>query len=181
MVHVEPMDAEGSLRERATAAALTVPEVREVHNVQVMHIGDSHELTLHVKVPPDQTLEQAHETVDRVERAICSTVPELKRVYTHIEPLAETDWTLKPPRDEVAADRAAIEEVVRRYTDAPPQEIRFRDSERGRIVFITVTLPGEQPLRAAHRRAGLIEEAIRQRCPELADVVVHTEPAEESD
>jgi cation diffusion facilitator family transporter len=180
MVHVEPMDAEGSLRERATAAALTVPEVREVHNVQVMHIGDTYELTLHVKVPPDQTLEQAHETVDRVERAICTAVPELKRVYTHIEPLAETDWTLKPPRDEVAADRGAIEDVVRRYTGAAPQEIRFRDSERGRIAFITVNLPGEQPLRAAHRRAGLIEEAIRERCPDLADVVVHTEPSEES-
>ena len=37
-------------------------------------------------------------------------------------------------------------------------------------------LPGEQPLPSAHRHAGLIEEAVRERCPGLADVIVHTEP-----
>jgi divalent metal cation (Fe/Co/Zn/Cd) transporter len=38
-------------------------------------------------------------------------------------------------------------------------------------------LPGEQPLRVAHRRAGEVEEAVRAQCPELVDVIVHTEPA----
>jgi cation diffusion facilitator family transporter len=178
MVHVEPLDAAGSLRERATAAALSVPEVREVHNVQVMHVGDGYEVTLHAKVPPEQTLTQAHGTVDRVEDSIRASIPEIRRVYTHIEPLAETDWTLKPSRDEVASDRDAIADVVRQYTGALPIDVRFRDSERGRIAFITVALPGEQPLRAAHRRAGLIEQGVRERCRELADVVVHTEPVD---
>jgi hypothetical protein len=41
---------------------------------------------------------------------------------------------------------------------------------------VTVTLPGEQPLPSAHRNAGAIEEAVRERCPGLADVIVHTEP-----
>ena len=36
--------------------------------------------------------------------------------------------------------------------------------------------PGEQPLPSAHRHAGRIEEAVRERCPGLADVIVHTEP-----
>ena len=37
-------------------------------------------------------------------------------------------------------------------------------------------LPGEQPLPSAHHHAGRIEEAVRERCPTLADVIVHTEP-----
>ena len=36
--------------------------------------------------------------------------------------------------------------------------------------------PGEQPLPSAHQHAGRIEEAVRERCPSLADVIVHTEP-----
>lgn len=40
-------------------------------------------------------------------------VPELKRVYTHIEPLGRTDWTTKPTPDEVAEQRRVIEEAVR--------------------------------------------------------------------
>jgi divalent metal cation (Fe/Co/Zn/Cd) transporter len=55
--------------------------------------------------------------------------------------------------------------------------VSFRDADRGRVALIDVLLPAEQPLPSAHRRAGDIEEAVRARCPELADVIVHTEPA----
>jgi cation diffusion facilitator family transporter len=177
LVHVEPLDAEGSMRERATAAALGVAAVREVHNVRVMHVGDGYELSLHVKLPADQTLDDAHETVTRLEESIRTALPELRRVYTHIEPLARTDWTTKPTGGEVEDERRVIDDVVRRYTGAAPLDVRFRDSERGRVAFVTVALPGEQPLRVAHRRAGRIEADVRDARPELADVVVHTEPA----
>ena len=43
--------------------------------------------------------------------------------------------------------------------------------------IVTVGLPGEQPLPSAHKHAGAIEEAVREQCPGLADVIVHTEPA----
>jgi cation diffusion facilitator family transporter len=66
MVHVEPLEGEGSLRERATAAALSVPEVREVHNVRVMRTDGTYELTLHAKVPGSQTLSQAHDTAGSI-------------------------------------------------------------------------------------------------------------------
>ena len=42
--------------------------------------------------------------------------------------------------------------------------------------LVTITLPGEQPLPSAHGHASAIEEAVRERCPSLADVIVHTEP-----
>jgi cation diffusion facilitator family transporter len=181
LVHVEPLDAEGSLRERASAAALNVPEVREVHNVRVMHVGDGYELSLHAKVQANQTLDAAHATVTRVEESIHEAVPELGRIYTHIEPLARTDWTRKPGPDEVADDRAAIEDAVRHYTGEDPLEILFRDSERGRIAFVTIGLPGAQPLRVSHQRAGLVEHQVRDQRPDLADVVVHTEPRRDPD
>jgi len=176
LVHVEPLDAEGSLRERATAAALGAPDVREVHNVSVMHVGDGYELSLHAKLPSEQTLDEAHETVSGLERSVKAAVPELRRIYTHIEPLAPTDWTTKPTRDEVTEERRIIEQAVRRFTGTDPLKVRFRDLERGRVAFVTVALPGDQPLAAAHRRAGLIEGTVRDQRPELADVVVHTEP-----
>jgi divalent metal cation (Fe/Co/Zn/Cd) transporter len=97
-------------------------------------------------------------------------------VHTHIEPLSRTDWASAPPRTETAVERAAVEEAVRGITGAPPADVAFRDAERGRVALVTITLPGEQPLPSAHRHAGRIEEAVRERCPTLADVIVHTEP-----
>jgi cation diffusion facilitator family transporter len=176
VVHVEPVAPEGGLRERATAAAAAVPEVREVHNVRVMRVGGDYELSLHVKLPRDLSLAEAHDVVERLEGTIRAAVPELHTIHTHIEPLSRTDWASRPPAGDTAEERAAVEETVRGITGAQPASVQFRDAERGRVALVTITLPGEQPLPSAHRHAGRIEEAVRERCPGLADVIVHTEP-----
>ena len=176
VVHVDPSEAEGGSRERATAAAAAIPEVREVHNVRVMRLPEGYELSLHVKLPRDLSLDDAHNAVERLEERVRTEVPELRKVHTHIEPLARTDWARAPTRDDTATEREAIESAVKRFTGSAPLDVTFRDGEQGRVALVTVSLPGEQPLPSAHRNAGEIEEAVRERCPGLADVIVHTEP-----
>jgi len=176
VVHVEPAEAEAGIRERATAAAAAIPEVREVHNVRVMRLPEGYELSLHVKLPRDLSLDDAHNAVERLEERVRAEVPELRKVHTHIEPLARTDWARAPTRDDTATEREAIESAVKRFTGSAPLDVTFRDGEQGRVALVTVSLPGEQPLPSAHRNAGEIEEAVRERCPGLADVIVHTEP-----
>ena len=178
IVHVEPRIAEGDLREQATAAALAIPEIREVHNVRIMQLEGGPELSLHVKLPRELALGEAHAVVERLEESLHEAVPELRRIDTHLEPLAQTDWVRRPASDDTATEREAIEETVRRITGADPAAISFRDGEGGRIALVTIKLPGDQPLPSAHRHAGAIEEAVRERCPSLGDVIVHTEPAE---
>jgi len=177
VVHVEPADMQGGVRERATAAAASVAEVREVHNVRVLELGDGYELSLHVKLPPDLTLTEAHDVIERLETAVRASVPEIRSVHTHIEPLSGTVRASRPARRETATERGAIEEAVREVTGALPAAVSFRDAGRGRVALVTITLPGDQSLPSAHRHAGRIEEAVRERCPELSDVIVHTEPA----
>jgi len=176
VVHVEPVAPAGGVRELATAAAAAIPEVREVHNVRVMRLGDAYELSLHVKLPRELSLADAHDVIERLEAAVRAAVPELTDVHTHIEPLARTDWASAPPEMDTAAELAGVEEAVHSVTGTPPAAVRFRDAERGRVALVTITLPGEQPLPSAHHYAGRIEEAVRERCPGLADVIVHTEP-----
>ena len=89
VVHVEPDAHEAALRERAHAAALSVPRVREIHNLSVVSLDGATELSLHLKLPGDLPLEEAHEIAEEVERAIVRSVPEIGSVQTHLEPLAE--------------------------------------------------------------------------------------------
>ena len=117
--------------------------------------------------------------IERLEAAVHAAVPEIQSVHTHIEPLSRTDWASAPPADDTAMERAAVEETVRGITGSLPASVRFRDAERGRVALVTIMLPGEQPLPSAHHHAGRIEEAVRERCPGLADVIVHTEPEPE--
>ena len=59
-----------------------------MHNVRVMRLPDGYELSLHVKLPRELSLDEAHGVVERLEERVRAEVPELRTVHTHIEPLA---------------------------------------------------------------------------------------------
>ena len=103
VVHVEPR-AGGEIRERALAAALGVPRVREIHNLSVLEVGDGVEISLHLKLPGSLPLEEAHEIAEAVEREILEAVPEARKVQSHLEPLSEV----------AAGEEVAIDETVGR-------------------------------------------------------------------
>ena len=61
-------------------------------------------------------------------------------------------------------------------TGRPPRELRFLETDEGLIAFLTLGLDPHAELQEAHAQASLIEERIRSARPEIADVIVHTEP-----
>ena len=177
VVHVEPNEGDPAVRERAHAAALGVRRVREVHNVSVLSVGSKTELSLHLKLPGGLSLDEAHEIAEEVERAIHAAVPEVDVVQTHLEPLAEAAAGTRPRDVEIAGDHEVVARIVREKTGAAPLELRFLDTEEGLVAFLTLRLGGRTMLAEAHAQASEIEEAIRRERPEIADVIVHTEPA----
>ena len=174
VVHVEPIEDAG-LRERAHAAAAAVPSVREVHNLSLVEVDGRTELSLHVKLPGDLSLEEAHGIAERLEQSICAAVPEIAGVQTHIEPLTEA-VDARETREADADDEAVVRRVVRSVTGQAPRKLRFLRTEDGLVAFLTLGLDGTSRLDAAHARASEIEEAIRRERPDIADVIVHTEP-----
>jgi cation diffusion facilitator family transporter len=170
VVHVEP-GGEADLRERVHAAAAAVPAVREIHNVTLVEVNGRTELSLHVKLPGGMTLAEAHDAAERLETAIRAAVPGLDAVQTHLEPLTEPSEGV-----EVAGDTPAIERIVRDATGAPPRGIRFLRTDAGLVAYLTLELDPATSLDQAHSRASEIEERIRTEAPEIAEVVVHTEP-----
>jgi cation diffusion facilitator family transporter len=171
VVHVEPRDTDAALRERVLAAALCVPHVRELHNLALLDVDGRLEVSLHVKLPGDLALDRAHEVAEEVERAILGAVPEVADVRTHLEPLAEP-----AAAREIEIDADAVERVVRDATGAPPRELRFVRTDDGIVAFLTLALGCEGSLADAHQRASAVEERVREAVPDIADVVVHTEP-----
>ena len=169
VVHVEPLAERAALRERAHAAALSVPRVREIHNLSVVSLDGQTELSLHLKLPGDLPLEEAHDVAEQVERAICRAVPEIASVQTHLEPLAETG------SGEVV-DAADFEDAVVAAAGGPPRELRLLSTDKGIVAFVTLGLDPAATLAEAHARASDVEERLRHARPDLADVIVHTEP-----
>jgi divalent metal cation (Fe/Co/Zn/Cd) transporter len=143
-----------------------------VHHLTLLDVDGRTELSLHVKLPGDLSLEEAHAIAEQLEAAVCAAVPEIAGVQTHIEPLAET-----AAGREVESEAAeAVRRIVRDVTGRGPRELRFVRTESGVLAFLTLELEGSSRLDEAHARASEIEERIRRERAEIADVVVHTEP-----
>jgi cation diffusion facilitator family transporter len=171
VVHVEPAEDEAAIRERAHAAALAVHGVREIHNVSVMTLRDRTEVSLHLKLPGDLSLEEAHAVAEEVERAIRRAVPDVDAVQTHIEPLAEPTAGAETWRDP-----ESIAQIVEDATGRRPRELRFLRTDDGLIAFLTLEVDPATTLADAHAQASSVEERIRAERPEIGELIVHTEP-----
>jgi len=178
VVHVEPRGDRAEVRERAHAAALGVARVREVHNVSVVSMASGTEVSLHLKLPGDLSLDEAHGIAEDVERAILAAVPEVSSVQTHLEPLAEQAAGSRPSAAAVAAERELVARIVRDALGAEPEELRFVHTDDGLVAHLTVRLGAGTVLADAHTAASRIEELVRRERPDIVDVVVHTEPLE---
>ncbi|HVM69566.1 MAG TPA: cation diffusion facilitator family transporter [Gaiellaceae bacterium] len=169
VVHVEPRaDEAAALRERALAAAFLVPQVREIHNLALVDVDGRTELSLHLKLPGELTLEQAHELAERVELTIVEAVPEIHAVQTHLEPLTEAS-------EAEELEPGEVERIVR-AAGVEPREVRVLRTDEGLVAFLTLGLGASGSLADAHSRASALEERLRAEHPEIADVIVHTEP-----
>jgi divalent metal cation (Fe/Co/Zn/Cd) transporter len=172
VVHVEPRADDEALRERVHAAALGVRRVREVHNVRVLTVDGGVEVGLHIKLPGDLPLADAHEVASEVEGAIGAALPSVVSVRTHLEPLREA----AAGRRSTPPDEDAVVAIVRELTGEPPRDVRLVRTDEGVLVFVTLRVAADRSLAEAHALASEVEGRIRAERPEIADVVVHTEP-----
>jgi cation diffusion facilitator family transporter len=175
VVHVEPRRRGLTLRDRVLAIALSEPSVSEAHDVTIFEHGDQVSVSLHLKLPSDSSLRAAHEVAERVEAAI-GKLPRVSEVRTHLEPLE------RPIAADPTADRGdrrtveMVEAIVREQAGATARDVRLLPTEAGSVLFITVPVGATASLAEAHHLASELEETLRQQMPDIADVVVHTEP-----
>jgi divalent metal cation (Fe/Co/Zn/Cd) transporter len=176
VVHVEPREEDAVTRELAQAAAMRIPRVREIHNISVLHVDGRTEVSLHLKLPGDLSLDEAHEVANEVEEAIEDALPGVDVVQTHLEPLAEEAEGRRTGGAEVARDADAVARIVLERTGARPRDLRFLQTPDGLVVFLTLGLDPSAPLAEAHSRASEVEEQIRAELPSISEIIVHTEP-----
>ncbi|RPI55095.1 MAG: cation-efflux pump [Chloroflexi bacterium] len=180
VVHVDPVrrgDEDLSQTVGTIAALLGL----RTHDVHAHDVQGHYYLDLHVEVPGELTLGEAHERVSRLEASVRQELPTVREVQSHIEPLA--------------AAAAAVDVL------SPEEEVRLRE----RIVGITREIPGLRgchsiqirpgpgghdvafhcladptlPIAEAHGLCEQVETELKARIEGLSRVLVHLEPNED--
>jgi cation diffusion facilitator family transporter len=177
VVHLEPQREGLDLRDQALAVALAEPLVREAHDITIYEIGDRRGVSLHLKMPADLALADAHDVAERVEAEL-EQQPHVEAVQTHLEPLELPVAARIPEPGDTGDDleRQRITELVDARTGHAPEELRLLHTDVGLVVFVSVRVGPTVTLADAHELAGRIEDDVRRDSDFIADVVVHTEP-----
>ncbi len=175
VVHLEPRRHDLDLRDRALAAALAQPLVRDVHDIAIYKHAGRASVSLHLKLEPDAPLAEAHAVAERVEAALRAH-PGVDDVHTHLEPLERP----RSARDETGAsdetERERITRLVVDRTGRAPRDLRLLHTDDGLVVFVSVVAGPDTSLLDAHGLASRLEDDIRDAQPRVTEVVVHTEP-----
>jgi len=172
-VVVEGQQQEGDLVERVHAAAARNGSVRDLHNVTVEREADgSLHLTMHAKLPGDETMAVASMTSRSLEQSIKAELPDVTRIDIHLEPM---DPDVVPGQD-VTARNAQLAARMRAIVESHPEVKRCLDVElsdrHGRIyAHVVAEVSGEIDLEHAHRIESELEEMIRAQVPEVQEVV----------
>ena len=103
--------------------------MREVHNVSVLDVGGHTEVSLHLKLPGELTLEEAHEVANQVESAIAAAVPG-GRLGADAHRAARRGGRGKTMEDD-QAERNVVLRIVREVTGEEPRELRFVRTDEG--------------------------------------------------
>jgi cation diffusion facilitator family transporter len=152
-----------------------------IHDVTVQQVEDGLAVDLHLELPEQMPLREAHETASHIEAAMRSEVPEIRAVVTHIEAEQSTIETA----ERVANDRLLEAEVCRAAEAFPEIEdvhsiVALRKGDHVQI-SCHCSMPDDLPMGAVHRIISQMEAAFLRTRPEVDRLLIHPEPVTDND
>ena len=172
-VAVEGLAQQSDLVERVHAAAARNGSVRDLHNVTVEREADgSLHLTMHAKLPGDQTLATASRTSRDLERSIRAELPEVTRIDIHLEPMEPQ----VVPGEDVTARNTQLAARIRKVVESHPEvrrlvDVELSDRQNRLYAHVVAEVAGDISLEHAHEIESQLEEMIRREIPETHEVV----------
>lgn len=180
IVHVDPVRGTGESLQQ-TVSALAARFGLHTHYVHAHEIHGRYAVDLHVEVPPELTLGQAHDRVSRLELAIRDELPQVRDIHSHIEPIgAPVAPGSEAGHDDGERVRAQIDAVVRETAELGGyNRLHIRPMADGYDVVIHCLADPDMPVGDAHHLADDLEKRLQTLIPEICRVLVHVEPEAE--
>ncbi len=185
VVHVEPGRAGPpsewqalAVRLRALADGMGIG-LHDLHAHAELEGG--YTVEMHVEVPANLSLGQAHDLVDTFEQRAREEVPGVRWLATHIEPLRDhVPDEVGGIRGAAALRLLALETADEVCGPGSCHNLELHHTDGHLTATLHCTLPASKPLTEAHALAEEVERRLLDRIRPLRRVVVHVEPPETS-
>jgi cation diffusion facilitator family transporter len=178
LVHIQPVvEAHESLIDDIRAAALRAGMA--VHNIGVREVGSDQYAHLDLEVSGHLDLQAAHDIATGLERDLKHQF-HLKRVSVHIEP------TNEPVQARALGQQTTTIREIERIAHDDSRIVRVHNVVLDRVggqidLALDCQFQANMSLTEAHLAAEQFERLLRQRLPNLGQVLIHTEPVDAED
>lgn len=162
----------------ATAHYLAVLHGLGIHALALTMLNDGLHVFVHIELPPDMCLREAHAKVSAYERDLARRIGAV-HVVSHIEPSERNEEQALP---DAPTGRARVLEALREAMSCCPELGQAYDEEIWRMgnrteLSFRCRTDADVTVAEAHRRATRLEDELRRRLPGLGRVSIHVEPS----
>jgi cation diffusion facilitator family transporter len=157
------------------------------HNIELSDSGNGKVIAdLHIEFPSERSFEEAHAISEVIEERIQREISGIDTVYTHLE--VERSQISATPMLDLSARESKLVEQIRAFVALTLREIVavrdigiYENRDTGELkLVLTLELPSDLTLHAAHEVVTDLERRLRKQYSNLGRVVIHTEPTRQA-
>lgn len=172
-IHIEPL-TEIRTEKLVETLAAEVKGVKETHKINAVHADGRLYITLHARVDPRLSIQEAHEIAEKIESKINEKISNVENITVHIEP-----FSAKLPKG-AKIDENEVAKIIHRTLEDFPQTLRLKRivtyvADGKRYLNIDCSFTSQISVEDAHKIASQIERKLRRQFAETI-VTVHMEP-----
>ncbi|MDZ7838394.1 MAG: cation diffusion facilitator family transporter [Actinomycetota bacterium] len=177
IVELKPKLADGNISDYIKQVALDQPEIKDVHNIFLYSVGRYTDISVHVELANDMSLQQVEELTSQTEQKIREKVKDLRKIYIHSEDLSGYDsW-----EDVTLNSEKLIQEIkdkVTPYID-PGTCHDFTVLRKGKSYHVAFhcRMDSKLKIEQAHRIITEAEYNLRTQIKQVDEVLIHAEPS----
>jgi cation diffusion facilitator family transporter len=181
VVHVDPVRRSGENLSQ-TVSAIAAQFGLRTHYVHAHEVRDRYFVDLHVEVPAEETLGEAHDRVSRLEVAVRQELPQVRDIHSHIEPIAAPEAEVKTL--DPAEEKSLRQQIMAIANESPGlgnyNRLHIRSGPDGYDIVLHGLADPDLSVAEAHRLADELEKRLQTQIPAISRVLVHVEPEGEA-
>jgi divalent metal cation (Fe/Co/Zn/Cd) transporter len=176
IVHIEPVvkDSQSLMEEVRSVAAR---DGLRIHGIRAHDVMEHLSLEMHVEIPANMPLTDAHELVSQLEKNLEEEIEALSDVVTHIEPVGGEQ--IKQPVIQIGSEE--LQRSINNLAEKIPEicdchELRIHSDGKEFSLTFHCHMVHDLTVSQAHQITIELESQLRRKHPELGRIVIHTEP-----
>ena len=131
---------------------------------------------MHIEMPGEISLEEAHHKASEVSKKLHETIPDLKKAAIHTEPY-KTGPSAPRHLYDMTGISMRVKEIVESVSGvADCHNIVLTAQANGLALSADMRMDGHLPLERTHGISEDVEQRLRRDIPELASITLHLEP-----